>query len=268
MKHLRQAASVLFALIVLFPLCYALSASFFARGDFTSLPARFFPSHFSPSNYIRAFASTHLARYLFNSLATAILGTVLRLSVCITAAYSLTTFEFRGRTLIFLVLASCMLLPPDALLLSNYLLVRKLGLTNTYLGLVATGIFSPTAIFLLRQYYLTVSPEYREAAYLEGCSDLRLMLTLLAPMSKSILIAIALQSFCGYFNAYLWPLLVTSKDSMRTVQVALTMLGFSETYDLGPQFAAIVLLTAPMLLAVILLRKKIFESISTRFSGR
>lgn len=268
MKRLRDVASVLLAVIILFPLAYALSASFFAKGDFTTLPARFLPSTFTPSNYVRVFASSNLARYLYNSLVTAIMGTGLRMVVCLAAAYSLTTFEYRGREAIFLILVASMLLPGDALLLANYLEVRRMGLVNTYLGLVVTGIFSPTAVFLLRQYFLTVSPEYREAAYLEGCSDLRFMMTMLAPMSKSVLLAIAVQSFTGYFNAYLWPLLVTSRDSMRTVQVGLTMLGFSETYDLGPQFAAIVFLTAPMLLLVLAMRRRIFEGISTRFSGR
>lgn len=268
MKRLREALSVLVAFVVLFPLLYALSASFFARGDFTALPARFFPSAFTPSNYLRAFSASNLARYLVNSLVTAILGTTLRMVVCLMAAYSLTTFMYRGRDIIFLFLVATMLLPGDALLLSNYLSVRRLGLTNTYLGLIITGIFSPTAIFLLRQYFLTVSAEYREAAYLEGCSDFRFMTTMLVPMSKSILLALTVQSFTGFFNAYLWPLLVTSKDSMRTVQVGITMLGFSETYDLGPQFAAIILLTAPMMLVVFAMRKRIFEGISTRFSGR
>ncbi len=261
MKRLRDVVSVLLAMVILFPLAYALSASFFARGDFTTLPARFLPSTFTPSNYVRAFASSNLARYLYNSLVTAIMGIALRMAVCLAAAYSLTTFEYRGREAIFLVLVASMLL-------ANYLEVRRMGLVNTYLGLVVTGIFSPTAVFLLRQYFLTVSPEYREAAYLEGCSDLRFMVTMLAPMSKSVLLAIAVQSFTGYFNAYLWPLLVTSRDSMRTVQVGLTMLGFSETFDLGPQFAAIVFLTAPMLILVLAMRRRIFEGISTRFSGR
>ena len=166
MKRLRDVASVLLAVVILFPLAYALSASFFARGDFTTLPARFLPSTFTPSNYVRAFASSNLARYLYNSLVTAIMGTGLRMVVCLAAAYSLTTFEYRGREAIFLILVASMLLPGDALLLANYLEVRRMGLVNTYLGLVVTGIFSPTAVFLLRQYFLTVSPEYREAAYL------------------------------------------------------------------------------------------------------
>lgn len=268
MKRIRPLLAAAACLVVLFPLLYALSASFFARGDFTTLPARFLPSAFTPSNYRRAFAASNLARYLGNSLASALLGTSLRMTVALLASYSLATFRFKGRNLLFFFLVATMLLPGDALLLSNFIFVQRLRLNDTYLGLVVSGVASPTAIFILRQYFLTVSPEYQEAAYLEGCSDFRFLTTLLAPMSQSILIALTIQAFTGFFNDYLWPLLITSKDAMRTVQVGITMLGFSETFDLGPQFAAIVILSAPMMLLVWAMRKSINEGISTRFSGR
>lgn len=268
MKRLRDLIAILLAALIILPLLYMVSASFFARGDFTTSPARLFPTVFTPSNYLRAFSASNLGRYLCNSLVTALLGTALRLSVAMLAAYSLTTFHYKGRELIFYILAATMLLPGDALLLENFLIVRRMGLSNTYLGLVVTGILSPAAIFLLRQYFLTVSPEYREAAYLEGCSDLRFLSTLLAPMSQSVLIALCVQSFTGFFNDYLWPLLITTRDSMRTVQVGITMLGFSETFDLGPQFAAITILTLPMVILLFASRKHITEGISTRFTGR
>jgi sn-glycerol 3-phosphate transport system permease protein len=267
-RHVRDILVVLLALIVLFPLWYAFSASLFARGDFTATPARLFPSTVTFSNYQRAFRSSNLGRYLYNSIVSAVLGTGLRLAVCMAAAYSLTTFEFKGRDAIFVILVSTMLFPGDALLIQNYQTIQKAGLTDTYLGLIITGILSPTAIFILRQYFLTVSPEYREAAYLEGCSDIRFMTTLLVPMSQSIIIALCVQSFTQIFNDYLWPLLVTNTEAMRTVQVGITMLGFADTYDYGPQFAAIVVLTVPMIIVFLALRNHINESVSTRFSGR
>jgi len=265
---LRDLLVVFLLLVVLTPIIYALTASLFARGDFTANPARFLPSRVTFSNYQRAFRSSNLGRYLVNSLLTAIMGTGLRLVVCMFAAYSLTTFLYKGRSLIFLILIATMLLPGDALLLQNYITVRKMGLTDSYAGLIITGILSPTAIFILRQFFLTVSPEYREAAYLEGCSDIRFMAYMLVPMSQSILIALTVQSFTQIFNDYLWPLLVTNTDAMRTIQVGITMLGFADTYDYGPQFAAITVLMAPMILVFLLARKHINESVGTRFSGR
>jgi sn-glycerol 3-phosphate transport system permease protein len=121
---------------------------------------------------------------------------------------------------------------------------------------------------MLRQYFKTVSPEYREAAILEGCSDTRFLTTLLIPISKAVVITLAIHSFSTIFNDYLWPLLVTNREGMRTVQVALTMLGFSENLDYGPQFAAITLLMTPILIAFVVMHKPIQTSVSTRFAGR
>jgi sn-glycerol 3-phosphate transport system permease protein len=121
---------------------------------------------------------------------------------------------------------------------------------------------------MLRQYFKTVSPEYREAAILEGCSDTRFLTTLLIPISKAVVITLAIHSFSTIFNDYLWPLLVTNREAMRTVQVALTMLGFSENLDYGPQFAAITLLMTPILIAFVVMHKPIQTSVSTRFTGR
>lgn len=264
----RTIIATLFTFIVLFPILYAFSASFFPMDEFTSIPARFFPTRWTPPNYIRAFSSSSLPRYLTNSLISAILGTTLRMMVCLLAAYSLTVFHYKGRYAIFLILTATMLLPGDALLLQNYITVQRMGLADTYRGLIVTAILSPTALFLLRQYFLTVSSEYREAAYLEGCSDMRFLFTMLIPMSQSVVVALVVQSFTQFFNDYLWPLLITGDERMRTVQVGITMLGFAESFDYGPLLAAIITLTLPMVLLVFLTRKKINESISTRFSGR
>ncbi|HKM06889.1 MAG TPA: carbohydrate ABC transporter permease, partial [Sphaerochaeta sp.] len=174
----------------------------------------------------------------------------------------------KGKNLLFVILIATMLLPSDALLIENFITIRSLSLTDTYLGIISTSLLAPVHLFLLRQYFMTVSKEYREAAIVEGCSDARFLTTLLIPISQSVIITLTLQSFTSIFNDYLWPLLVTNNVSMRTVQVGITMLGFSENLDYGPQFAAITLLMTPILIAFILLNKNIKESVSTRFTGR
>jgi sn-glycerol 3-phosphate transport system permease protein len=136
------------------------------------------------------------------------------------------------------------------------------------MGIIATSLLAPTHIFMLRQYFRMMSVEYREAAIIEGCTDSRFLTTLLIPMSKAVILTLAIHSFSTIFNDYLWPLLVTNKTSMRTVQVGLTMMGFSEHLDYGPQFAAITFLMTPILIAFIALHKPIIESVSIRFTGR
>jgi sn-glycerol 3-phosphate transport system permease protein len=193
---------------------------------------------------------------------------LLRMGISIGAAYAFTFFTFKGRDLLFFVVIATMLLPSDALILANYSTIRTLGLTDTYLGIISTKLLSPTHIFMLRQYFKTMSREYREAALIEGCSDARFITTLLLPISKAVVITLGIHSFSNIFNDYLWPLLVTNKEGMRTVQVGLTMLGFSENLDYGPQFAAIALLMIPIVIAFIIMHSPIQNSVSSRFAGR
>ncbi len=268
MKTLRATLSTLLSLLIVFPILYSISASFFQYTDFTALPARLLPSSLNLSNYVRSFAESSLARFLFNSLLTSIVGTLLRMTISILAAYTFSFFSFKGRNALFIIIVATMLLPPDALIIANFTTIRALRLTDTYLGIISTSLLAPTHIFMLRQYFRMMSVEYREAALIEGCSDSRFLMTLLMPMSMAVVLTLAIHSFSTIFNDYLWPLLVTNKTSMRTVQVGLTMMGFSENLDYGPQFAAITLLMAPILIAFIALHKPIKESVSTRFTGR
>ena len=268
MKTLRATLSTLLSLLIVFPILYSISASFFQYTDFTALPARLLPSSLNLSNYVRSFADSSLARFLFNSLLTSIVGTLLRMTISILAAYTFSFFSFKGRNALFIIIVATMLLPPDALIIANFTTIRALRLTDTYLGIISTSLLAPTHIFMLRQYFRMMSVVYREAALIEGCSDSRFLMTLLMPMSKAVVLTLAIHSFSTIFNDYLWPLLVTNKNSMRTVQVGLTMMGFRENLDYGPQFAAITLLMAPILIAFIALHKPIKESVSTRFTGR
>jgi len=268
MKRMSALIATLFSLIVVFPIFYSVSASFFPYSDFTAIPARLFPSIPTLENYVRAFTQSKLERFLLNSIASAALGTVLRMTVSIITAYTFTFFTFKGRDVLFVLLVATMLLPPDALILANYTTIRTLALTDTYRGLVSTSLLAPTHIFVLRQFFKTMSTEYREAAVIEGCSDTRFLTTLLLPISKAVVLTLAIHSFSTIFNDYLWPLLVTNRESMRTIQVGLTMLGFSENLDYGPQFAAITVLLTPILIAFIALHKPIQTSVSTRFAGR
>ncbi|WP_321300934.1 carbohydrate ABC transporter permease [uncultured Sphaerochaeta sp.] len=268
MRFIKASIATLFSLVVIFPIIYTISASFFTYADFTSIPAKLLPSSFYLENYVRAFAETSLARFLANSFVTATLGMLLRMGISIGAAYAFTFFTFKGRDLLFFVVIATMLLPSDALILANYSTIRTLGLTDTYLGIISTKLLSPTHIFMLRQYFKTMSREYREAALIEGCSDARFITTLLLPISKAVVITLGIHSFSNIFNDYLWPLLVTNKEGMRTVQVGLTMLGFSENLDYGPQFAAIALLMIPIVIAFIIMHSPIQNSVSSRFAGR
>lgn len=257
------AVATVLGCIVVFPIFWSFMASLFPIGDFNAWPPRLLPTRIEWSNYTRALQESMLPRFMANSLVTALGGTLIRTTVAILAAFAAAFLSFKGRDVLFFLILSTMLLPSDALLIENYLTIQRLGLLDTWLGIVSIYLLAPTQIFMLRQFFKTIPHEYREASAIDGCGNIRFLLRIVLPMARPVVLALALQSFTGIWNAYLWPLLVTNTPKMRTVQVGITMLGFSESLDFGPTFAAISLVTLPVVLAFIILRKKIVNGVTS-----
>lgn len=262
-EAVKAIAATALGLVVVFPMIYAFNASFFRIQDFASSPPRFFPESLSLHNYRRALGESLLATFMLNSLLVSIIGSTLRMIVAVLAAFAVALLRFRGRTLLFFLILGTMMLPPDALIIENYLTISRLGLVDSYLGIMSVYLLGPVQMFMLRQSFKTIPQTYREAAAIDGCSDLRFLLSVVLPMSRSIVLTLWLHSFVTIWNTYLWPLLVTNKPHMRTVQVGITMLGYAESLDYGPIFAAISLLVIPSVVVFLLLRKRIVSGIAS-----
>lgn len=254
--------TIILAVVVIFPFFYALSGSFFSASDFTSTPAHILPSELRWSNYAKVFTHRYFNTYLANSIITGILGTAIRMLLAVIAAYAFSFFRFRGRRVLLCVLLGTMFIPSDLLLVQNYITVQRLGLLDTYLGIVSTSLLPAAQILMLRQFFLSVPSSIHDSARMDGCTDARFIVSILIPLSKAVLSALLLQSFVTIFNSYLWPLLVTNRPRMRTVQVGITMLGFAESLNYGPVFAAIVVILIPFLILFILMRRVIMKALS------
>ena len=120
------------------------------------------------------------------------------------------------------------MIPPDVIIVKNYLIVSKMGLVNTYAGIIVIFMVSAFNIFMMRQYFMTVSFELRDAAFIDGASNFQFYYRILMPLSKPVLSVVFISSFINMWNQYMWPLLITNRNEMRTVQVGLTLLNFSE----------------------------------------
>ncbi len=250
-------------LLVVFPIYYAIAASFFSIDEFATYPPRLFPSSFSSVHYVRAITGSPLLRFMLNSLIASSLGTVIRMIVAILAAFAVSFFEFRGRRVLFFIVLGTMMLPADALIIENYLTVSRMGLVNTYLGIVSVYLLGPVQLFMLRQSFKTIPKTYREIASIDGCSDLSFLVSVVLPLSRSIVLTLSLHSFVTIWNTYLWPLLVTNAPNMRTVQVGITMLRYSDSLDYGPVFAAITIIILPSVALFLSLRKRIVAGITS-----
>ncbi len=266
-KFARNAAIIILSAIILFPLFYALSASFFTPQDFTASEARLLPSSVSARNYMLSLSHRYFLRYLVNSILTAMLTAILRCIIVTMAAFAFTHLSFKGKRVLLIALLSTLFIPPEAMLYENYITTARLGLLDSYLGIILPSLFSASAMLMTVGAYLSSDRDIYDAAMMDGAGDIRYITTILVPLTAPVTITVFIQAFIASFNSYLWPLLVTTRPKMRTVQVGITMLGFAEEGEFGAQFAAIVIVTLPFLLLLLAGRKMIMKAISGGMSN-
>ena len=226
---LVQITCLLAGCIIVFPVIYGVLGSFKEPSEFASWPPTFLPADFSNlSNYQHVFTTVPMIRYLFNSLLVAVVGSALRLTIALLAAYALVFLPFRGKSIFFVLMIGTMMLPGDLVLIANYQTVSAMRLSDTYLGIMITSLIGASQMFMLRQSFRQAPAALREASLLDGCGDFRFIAYVLVPISVPVFVTLFLQSFVALWNVYLWPLVITNTDSMRTVQIGIAML---TTYD-------------------------------------
>lgn len=263
-KRIKTAKSVAFqifallvGLIIVFPIIYALCISFMPSDQILSMPPRLIPETITLEHYKKALESTMLGRYMLNSLILAGVSSVIRVIIASMAAFAFSFFEFRGKSFLFAFVMGTIMIPGDVVLITNYQTVANLGLVNTYLGMMIVFMVSAMNIFIMRQNFLTFSKDVKEASEVDGCSNFRFFATILLPLNKPVLTTVFISAFISTWNTYLWPMLVTNDDAMRTVQVGVTMLNFPEGTVYGPIMAASILVLLPVAVMFIIFRRQI-----------
>lgn len=212
------------ALIMVLPFLVMVSTSLKSQTDILrEFPPRLIPSTFVFSNYATALNALPFDRFYLNSLIVSSSVTILQLFVSSLAAFAFARLRFRGRNTLFFLYLIALMIPFPVLLVPNFIIVRQLGWFDTYLALIVPPMFSATSTFLLRQYYRSFPIEYDEAARMDGASSLRIWWNILLPNSKPALAALAIFTFLGTWNDFLWPLVVTNSEEMRTLPVGLSM---------------------------------------------
>lgn len=252
-----QIFAVCVGLLIISPIIYAVLISFMPSDQILSNPPRLIPRSVTLEHYKVAVTATTLGRYMLNSLILAGVSSVIRIITASMAAYAFSFYEFRGKSFLFALTMGTVMIPGDVVLVTNYQTVSKLGLINTYLGMMVVFMVSAMNIFIMRQNFLTFSKEIKEASEVDGCSNFRFFATILLPLNKPVLTTVFISAFIGTWNTYLWPMLVTNKNELRTVQVGVTMLNFPEGTVYGPIMAASVLVLLPIAVIFIIFQKQI-----------
>jgi len=250
-----NAALVAGAALTLVPLLWMISASFMPAGQANSEPPVLIPHPPTLANYEALFTRINVARNFRNSaiLAFAVTGGSLLFNSM--AGYAFAKLRFRGRDRVFAFLIGALAIPVQVAMLPLFLLVKSLGLINTLWGVIVPGLAGIFGIFLIRQYARSVPDEVLEAARLDGAGEFRIYWKIVLPLLRPILITLALFTFLGSWNDFLWPLVVLTDGSRYTLPVALANLVGEHIQDTELMMAGAVLTVLPVLLLFLLLQR-------------
>ncbi|MEX1187561.1 MAG: carbohydrate ABC transporter permease [Gemmatimonadaceae bacterium] len=252
---------VLGAIVALMPMAWMLSASLMPTGEATAYPPRFLPSRVTLEHYEQLFTRLDLGRYLFNSAFLAFTVTATSLVINSMAGYAFAKLRFRGRDRTFRLLSLGLVLPVQVAMLPLFLLMKQLGLVNTYWGVIIPGMASIFGIFLIRQYALSIPDDMLDAARIDGASELTIYWKVVVPGILPILATLAIWTFLATWNDFMWPLIVLSDASHYTLPVALANLSGEHVQDTELMMAGSVLTVLPVLAVFLFLQRYYIQGI-------
>ncbi|MFA6906189.1 MAG: carbohydrate ABC transporter permease [Sphaerochaeta sp.] len=254
---------LLATLVIGLPFFWMLTTALKGPQEVAIFPPVWWPETIRWDNFVTAWNTAPFGRFYVNSIVTATFGVVLGLVTAAFAAYAFARIRFKYRDFFFLVMLAAMMIPGQIALIPNYVILAKLRWINTYQGIVVPHIANVFGAFLLRQYFLTIPQSLYDAAEIDGMGHTKIMLHVALPLSKPVLGTLLLYLFIQKWNAYLWPLIVTSKQNMRTLPVGLAMIRSAE-YAIGPEhlMAASIFVLVPVLLVYFLAQKQLIEGIA------
>lgn len=250
------------ALLVVFPIWSAFNISMMSDTEIGTYPPRLVPSALRFENFQRAMEQAPLMRYLFNSVVQSLLVMLGQLITASLAAYAFAFIDFKGRNFFFLLFLSTMMIPWEATIIPNYLTIQRLGWTDTFQGLAIPFMATGFGTFLLRQFFLKIPRELHDAATIDGCSDLRFLLTIVLPLARPALGTLAVYSFLQTYNQYLWPLLITNDPTMRTVQIGIALLQDEERLMINTVMAGVSMILLPTLTLFVVSNRQLIRGLT------
>lgn len=260
-RGLEVGAAWLLALLWISPLVYAFWAAFHPPEYVTRFEL------FAPltlDNFVQAWSYAPFARYFLNTFMLVTLILAGQFLLCTLAAYAFARFEFPGRDTLFLLTLIQLFILPEVLIVENYAIMSRLGLIDTILGIGLPYMASAFGIFLLRQAFKSVPRELEDAARIEGCGTMGVLLRVYVPVARPVYLAYGLVSVSTHWNNFLWPLVVTNSVETRPLTVGLAIFGAPESgVDWSIISAATLMVVAPLLIAFLLFQRQFVQSFMT-----
>jgi len=261
-------ALTLISIFFLIPVLWMLVTSFTPNDIVIQYPPRWIPDPPTTENYVEAVTTTRttgLGRAMANSMIVAVITVIVTLVIDSLAAYPLARMEFKGKKGLFLLVLVGLMVPAEVTFVSLFLMFHSIGWLNSYQALILPVAASPFGVFLLRQFFMAIPRDLEDAARIDGCSRLRILFTIILPLVKPGLSALAIFTFLLSWNNFLWPLIVMTDPNMMTVPVILAyyVASFAQSLEWGTLMAAAVGATILPVVVFLIFQKQFVRSIAT-----
>jgi multiple sugar transport system permease protein len=211
------------AILTIVPFVWMVLTSFKDIADIFTYPPKWWPEVFHFENYTNAFKAAPFGRFYLNSILVATLVTLGQLITCSMAAFAFARLKFKGRDVLFYIFLGTMMIPYNVTMIPSFMILYWLGWIDTYYALIVPGLASAFGTFLLRQFFMTIPRELEEAAYIDGASRFLVLRRIIVPLAKPALATLAIFTFMGVFNDFIWALIVLNSEEMYTVQLGLAI---------------------------------------------
>ena len=255
---------IVMALIVLFPFYWMIISSLKSEVEYRQIVPTFWPQQMMPGNYVEAFTTANLGDLFGHTVFVGVVSTLLSLVITVLSAFAFARLEFKGKDAMFGALLATMMIPGELFTITNYITVNRLDWMNTYYALIIPFLVSVFYIYLLRQNFQQIPNELYLAAKVDGTSDLKYLWKVMVPLALPTLISITILKMMGAWNTYIWPKLVANDDAHQLItnglRNAFTTTSGQVNYPV--QMAAVAIVSAPLFLVFIFLRKYIMAGVS------
>jgi ABC-type glycerol-3-phosphate transport system permease component len=251
------------AMIMILPFYWMAITAFSPAPDIIAFPPKWFPTHITLEHFTEAFAKAPWLTYYLNSFVVAVVSVSCSLLFGLFAGYAFAVYRFPLQTFFFLLILGTLMVPVQVTSVALYVLLSQIGWVDTYQGILAPNFASAFGVFMLRQGIKSIPVDLIEAARMDGAGEVRIVLTMIAPLVKTTLATVGMILFLECWNDFLWPVIVINSPDLRTIPVGIAL--FKDPYgniNYGPLMAATVISTGPMLVAYAISQKYMIRGIA------
>ncbi|MDN5343270.1 carbohydrate ABC transporter permease [Oceanotoga sp. DSM 15011] len=253
---------ILGVLSMILPFLWMVSTSFKNSDEIFVFPPRWIPNNPTFQNYIDLFKTLDFGRPLLNTIIVALSITFLSLLISSMAGYAFAKFKFKGKNKIFMIVLGTLMVPGQITMIPVFLLLRQMGLLNSFAGLILPAMVSAYNIFFMKQFIQGLPDELIEAAKIDGAGEGFIFFRIILPLAKPALAALSIFTFTGSWNSFLWPLIISSDESMYTLPVAISVIGGQYEVQYGLQMAGAVVVILPLIIVFLSAQKYFIKGIS------